>query len=68
MRAAYDKYAQDFGVLPVPEGFDLQKAGLHYAIHHYVLPKLREAWPVWLALVGMIFGFAFWRRRRKFIS
>jgi len=68
MRAAYDKYAQDFGVLPVPEGFDLQKAGLHYAIHHYVLPKLREAWPVWLALVGAIFGFAFWRRRRKFIS
>ena len=68
MRVAYDKYAQDFGVLPVPEGFDLQKAGLHYAIHHYVLPKLREAWPVGLALVAALWGLASWRRRRKFIS
>ena len=68
MRAAYDKYAQDYGVLPVPEGFDLQKAGLYYAVHHYLLPKLRAAWPLWLALAGAVWGLLVWRRRRKLIS
>jgi arylsulfatase/uncharacterized sulfatase len=68
MRAAYDKYAQDYGVLPVPEGFDLQKAAMYYAIHHYFLPKLRAAWPLYLALAGAVLGWAYWRRRRKAIS
>ena len=68
MRAAYDKYATDHGVLPVPEGFDLQKAAMHYAIHHYFLPKLRAAWPLYLALAGAALGWAYWRRRRKAIS
>jgi arylsulfatase A-like enzyme len=68
MRAAYDKYAQDYGVLPVPEGFDLQKAAMSYAIHHYFLPKLRAAWPGYLALAGAVLGWAYWRRRRKAIS
>lgn len=68
MQVAYAKYAQDYGVLPVPEGFDLQKAGLYYAVHHYLLPKLREAWPLWLAIVGGVLGLAYWRRRRNSIS
>lgn len=68
MRAAYDKYAQDYGVLPVPEGFDLQKAAMHYAIHHYFLPKLRAAWPLGLALIAAVLGWAYWRRRRQAIS
>jgi len=68
MRAAYDKYAQDYGVLPVPEGFDLQKAGFNYAVHHYLLPKLRAAWPLWLALAGAVLALVVWRRRRKLIS
>ena len=67
LRAAYDQYAQDYGVLPVPEGFDLQKAGLHYAIDHYLLPKLRAAWPWCLALTGMVLALVVWRRRRKLI-
>jgi arylsulfatase/uncharacterized sulfatase len=67
MRAAYDKYAQDYGVLPVPEGFDLQKAGLHYAIDHYLLPKLRAAWPWWLALAFSVLALVVWRRRQKLI-
>ena len=67
MRAAYDQYAQDYGVLPVPEGFDLQKAGLHYAIDHYLLPKLRAAWPWWLALAFSVLALVVWRRRRKLI-
>ena len=67
MRAAYDQYAQDYGVLPVPEGFDLQKAGLHYAIDHYLLPKLRAAWPWWVTLTGMVLALVVWRRRRKLI-
>ena len=68
MRDAYAKYAQDNGVLPVPVGFDLQKAAMHYAIHHYFLPKLRAAWPGFLALAGAALGWAYWRRRRKAIS
>jgi arylsulfatase A-like enzyme len=68
MRDAYDKYAQDYGVLPVPEGFDLQKAGLYYAVHHYLLPKLRAAWPQWLALAGVVLSLVYWRRRRRTIS
>ena len=67
MRAAYDQYAQDYGVLPVPDGFDLQKAGLHYAIDHYLLPKLRAAWPWWLALAFSVLALVVWRRRRKLI-
>ena len=68
MQVAYAKYAQDHGVLPVPDGFDLQKAGLHYAVHHYLLPKLRDAWPLWLVLVGAVLGLTYWRRRRRSIS
>lgn len=68
MGDAYDKYAQNYGVLPVPEGFDLQKAGLYYAVHHYLLPKLRAAWPQWLALAGVVLSLVYWRRRRRTIS
>ncbi len=50
------------------EGFDLQKAGLYYAVHHYLLPKLRAAWPWWLALAGAVWALVVWRRRRKLIS
>jgi len=68
MLSAYDQYAKDYGVLPVPDGFDLQKAGLYYAVHHYLIPKLRAAWPLWLTLAAAALGLLAWRRRRKFTS
>ena len=64
MQADYAQYAHDYGVLPVPPGFDLQKAGLHYAVHHYLLPKLRAAWPLWLG-VACLLGAWLWRRRTR---
>ena len=65
MQADYAQYAKDYGVLPVPEGFDLQKAGLHYAVHHYLLPKLRAAWPLWLGLGLLLAAWLWWRRVRR---
>ena len=64
MQADYAQYAKDYGVLPVPEGFDLQKAGLHYAVHHYLLPQLRGAWPLWLGL-GLLLAAWWWRRSAR---
>jgi arylsulfatase/uncharacterized sulfatase len=66
MLSAYDQYAKDYGVLPVPDGFDLQKAGLYYAVHHYLIPKLRAVWPLWLTLAAAALALFAWRRRRKF--
>jgi len=37
-------------------------------VHHYLLPKLRAAWPLWLALAGAVLALVAWRRRRKLIS
>jgi arylsulfatase/uncharacterized sulfatase len=65
MQADYAQYAKDYGVLPVPEGFDLQKAGLHYAVHHYLLPKLRAAWQLWLGLGLLLAAWLSWRRVRR---
>ena len=64
MLADYAEYADRNGVLPMPEGFDLKQTALHYALHHYLLPKLRRAAP-W-ALGGLLLAAigAFWLRRR----
>ena len=64
MLVDYAEYAARNGVLPMPEGFDLKKTALHYALHHYLLPKLWRAAPwglggLLLAVLGV-----FWLRRR----
>jgi arylsulfatase/uncharacterized sulfatase len=64
MQADYADYARRNNVLPVPEGFDLQQAAMHYAVHHYVLPKLREALPTLLAALALLVGGVWWMRRR----
>ncbi len=66
MLADYQAYAQSNGVLPVPDDFDLQKAALHYALHHYLIPKILSALPWLLALVVILFAaFNYVRRARR---
>jgi len=63
MQVDYADYARRNKVLPVPEGFDLQQAAVHYAVQHFVLPKLREALPTLLAGLALLVGGVWWLRR-----
>lgn len=65
MQADYADYAQKNGVLPIPEGFDLQSAARHYAVHHFLLPKLREALPFCVVGVVFLLGGLWCLRRRR---
>jgi arylsulfatase/uncharacterized sulfatase len=65
MQADYADYASKNGVLPIPEGFDLQSAARYYAVHHFLLPKLREALPVLLGAMALLWGGLLWLRRRR---
>jgi len=42
MLADYPEYARANGVLPIPEGFDLQKTAMRYAVWHFVVPRLTQ--------------------------
>ncbi len=65
LQADYAEYARRNGVLPMPEGFDLQKTALRYALHHGLLPRLRQAAP-WVlgGLLAAALGVYGWRRRQ----
>ena len=65
MQADYAEYAKNNNVLPIPEGFDLQEAALHYAVHHFFLPKLRAALPALIAGLALLVGGVWWLRRRR---
>ncbi len=66
MLADYEAYAQANGVLPVPDDFDLQKAGLRYAFRHFLIPKIQLALPWVLAFTAVLFGaFKLLRRARR---
>ncbi len=65
LRADYAAYAKANGVLPVAPDFDLQAAGLRYAVHSYLLPKLRAALPVFGGVVALAFALVVARRRRR---
>ena len=56
MLADFQAYARANGVLPIPDGFDLQKAGLRYALRHFLIPKIQSALPWVLACVAALFG------------
>lgn len=63
MLADYQAYAQANGVLQVPDGFDLQKAGLRYALRHFLIPKMQTALPWVLAFAAVLFGAFAWLRQ-----
>jgi arylsulfatase/uncharacterized sulfatase len=65
MLADYDEYARVNGVLPIPQGFDLQKTAMRYAVWHFLVPKLKAAWPWAIFGLALFFGgFRMARRRR----
>ncbi len=66
MSEDYAKYAQDNGVLPVPEGFELESTAHRYAFWHYAVPKMKTALPwILLALALVVTGFVGLRRRTR---
>ena len=66
MLSDYADYARANGVLPIPDGFDLQKTALRFAVTHFVVPKLMAAWPWLLAAAALVLGgFALRRRARS---
>ncbi len=65
LQADYAAYAKANGVLPVAPGFDLQAAGLRYAVHSYLLPKLRLAVPFFVGFVALLVALVVVRRRRR---
>ena len=65
MQADYAAYAKANGVLPVPDDFDMQSAALRYAVHHYLLPKIKAALPWVLVLLVLVVGVVVVRRRRR---
>ena len=65
LQADYADYAKNNNVLPIPEGFDLQRAALRYAAYHYLLPKLRTALPWFLAALALAMGLAWAIKRRR---
>ncbi len=68
MQAVYAAYAKANRVLPVPDDFDMQSAALRYAVHHYLLPKIKAALPGILVLLVLVVGFVVVRRRRRFLT
>jgi arylsulfatase/uncharacterized sulfatase len=66
MLSDYADYARANGVLPIPDGFDLQKTALRFAVTHFLVPKLMAAWPWLLAAAALVLGgFALRRRARS---
>ncbi len=65
MQTDYANYAKYNNVLPIPADFDLHDAAKHYAIHHFLLPRLRDALPAILATLTLLVGFGWWLRRRR---
>ena len=66
MLADYDAYAKANGVLPLPDDFDLHKAGFRYALRHFVVPKIKTTLPWFLVVaLGLYGGFRLLRRARR---
>ncbi|MEI8158119.1 MAG: arylsulfatase [Burkholderiales bacterium] len=65
MLADYAEYVRTNGVLPIPEGFDLQKTAMRYAVWHFLVPKLKAALPWGLLGLAILFGGIILARRRS---
>lgn len=62
MQAAWERWADDNGVLPMPEGYEPRRQVLLNALRFVYLPMLAWALPALVLLAG---GWAVWRRRRR---
>ncbi len=67
MQADYEAYAKANGVLPVPDDFELQQAGLHYAIWHFLVPNIKKTLP-WVLFFALLFYVGVRQRRRTRLS
>ena len=65
MLADYEEYVRANGVLPIPQGFDLQKTAMRYAVRHFLAPKLKAAWPWAIFALALFFGGVMLARRRR---
>lgn len=65
MLVDYAEYVRVNGVLPIPEGFDLQKTGLRYAVSHYLVPRVQAAVPWVIASLALATGAIIAVRRRR---
>jgi arylsulfatase/uncharacterized sulfatase len=65
LQADYATYAKNNNVLPIPDDFDLHDAARHYAMHHVLLPKLRSALPIILALLTALVTLVWWLKRKR---
>jgi arylsulfatase/uncharacterized sulfatase len=65
MLADYAEYVRANGVLPIPEGFDLQKTAMRYAVWHFLVPKLKAALPWGFLGLAILFGGVILTRRRR---
>jgi arylsulfatase/uncharacterized sulfatase len=65
MLADYAEYVRANGVLPIPEGFDLQKTAMRYAVWHFLVPKLRTALSWGLLGLAILSGGIILARRRR---
>lgn len=65
MQADYADYAKNNNVLPIPEGFDLQRAALRYAAYQYLLPKFLGFLPWLLSGTALTLGLVWAFRRRR---
>ena len=62
MQAAWERYARDEGVLPMPAGYEPRRQAMLNSLRFVYLPML--AWPLSaLALLGG--AWILWRRRRR---
>lgn len=67
MQTQYAEYAKANGVLPMPEGYDpIQQVQINALINVYV-PRAKAYVPHVLLVFAAVFGFIFWRRKRRLV-
>lgn len=65
MQAQYAEYAKANGVLPMPDSYDpIQQVQINALINVYV-PRAKAYVPHVLLVFAAVFGFIFWRRKRR---
>lgn len=62
MQAAYARYAEEDGVLPMPSGYEPRRQVLINALYNVIWPSV---WPTLLGLVILVVALVRWRRRQR---